>query len=278
MTILEKIVAAKREEVAELKRREDPGTLIARASANPSVLDFPAALRGARPRQKEAGAPPAPVHIIAEIKRKSPSKGEFPWHGDVGRQATDYEAGGARAISVVTDGPFFGGSAEMLRQVKATVSLPVLQKDFLVDPFQIGYARALGADAVLLIAAVLPGGELDDMIGRAAEAGLNTLVEVFDETEFARAERAGAVVVGVNNRDLRNFSVDHGRTLRLLPLYGEQQVAVAESGFHTHGDITGLLEAGVDAFLIGEALMTAADPARHLRMLRGVPDSSADTA
>ncbi|HUJ75599.1 MAG TPA: indole-3-glycerol phosphate synthase TrpC, partial [bacterium] len=159
--ILQRIVEKKREELAVRKAalplarvREQAGVVMAQAP----TLDFTAALRGARPRGR-GGA----VRVIAEIKRRSPSKGEFPWHGDVPRQARAYERGGAACISVVTDGPFFGGNEDMLRQAKAAAGLPVLQKEFLVEPWQVHQARAIGADAVLLIAAILPGGLLGEL-------------------------------------------------------------------------------------------------------------------
>jgi indole-3-glycerol phosphate synthase len=264
--ILQTIVARKREEVAALKRAHPLAALRDQAAARPPALDFAGALRGPRPR----GAVGAPVHIIAELKRRSPSKGVFPWHGDVERQVRAYERGGAKAVSVVTDGPFFGGSPALLGQVKAAVTLPVLQKEFLLEPVQALYARALGADACLLIAAILPGGLLEEMIGAVREAGLGALVEVTGEAELERAARAGAVVIGVNNRDLRTFTLDTARTERLLPRYRDDQVCIAESGIHTPEDIARLLTAGVDGFLIGEALMTAPDPEAHLRRLRGV--------
>ena len=265
--ILERIVAAKREEVAALMRGRSLADVRAEALDAPPVLDFNAALRGARPRG--SGRLGRGVRVIAELKCRSPSKGEFAWHGDVARQVRDYEHGGASAVSVVTDGPFFGGSADLLRQVKAEVALPVLQKDFLLEPWQVHSARVLGADACLLIAAILPGAQLGAMLDAAREAGLHTLVEVVDEAELARASAAGAVVVGVNNRDLKTFTVDPGRTERLLPSYRDDQVCIAESGIHAPGDVDRLLRAGVDGFLIGEALMTAPDPAAHLRALRG---------
>ena len=261
--ILDKIVSKKREEVAAWKAERSLEQVREAALAAVPALDFTNALRGPRPRGSGAEA-----NVIAEIKRRSPSKGEFPWHGDVTRQARDYQRGGASAISVVTDGPFFGGHTDMLLEVKAAVGVPVLQKEFLLEPWQVFHARALGADACLLIAAILPGGLLAEMLAAAREAAIHTLVEVVDEEEFARADAAGAVVVGVNNRDLKTFTVDPARTERLLPLYGDHQVCIAESGIQTPEDVAGLLRAGVDGFLIGEALMTAEDPAAHLRALR----------
>jgi indole-3-glycerol phosphate synthase len=261
--ILNRIVEKKREEVAERKRALPMPDVRGEARRQPPTRDFTEALRGARPRGTGRA-----VNVIAEIKRKSPSKGEFPWHGDVARQARAYQDGGAKAVSVVTDGPFFGGSPEMLREARRAVTLPVIQKEFVIEPWQVLFARALGADAVLLIAACLPGGLLADLLGLARTLGLHTLVEVTDEAEFKRADDAGAVVIGVNNRDLRTFEVDPARTERLLPLFRESQVAVCESGIHTPADAARMLRAGVDAFLIGEALMTAPDPAAQLKQLR----------
>jgi len=264
--ILQRIVAAKRAEVAGLKA-ELP---LARARAQAEeaaraapARDFTAALKAARPRGTGSA-----VHVIAEIKRKSPSKGEFPWRGDAAAQARAYQRGGARCISAVTDGPFFGGSEALLREVRAAQGLPVLQKDFFLEAWQVYRARALGADAILLIAACLQGGALQELAALAQEVGLHALVEVVDEAEFRRADDAGAVLIGVNNRDLRNFAVDPARTERLMPLYRDDQVAVCESGIHSPDDVARMLRAGVDGFLIGEALMTASDPAAHLQALR----------
>jgi indole-3-glycerol phosphate synthase len=264
--ILRRIVAGKRLEVERLQRSLPLAEVRARAGDAPPVRDFAGALRGTRPRGRR---PAQGANIIAELKRRSPSKGAFPWHGDVARQVRDYERGGARAVSVVTDGPFFGGAPELVAEVKAAVGLPVLQKEFLLEPWQVFHSRVLGADACLLIAAILPGGLLGEMLAAAREAGLHTLVEVVDAPELQRASAAGALVVGVNNRDLTTFRVDPGRTERLLPLYSDDQVCVAESGIRTPGDVERLVRAGVDGFLIGEALMTASDPADHLRALRG---------
>ena len=264
-TILDQIMAAKREEVSRLKRQLPLEQVRDQASAMPPGLDFAGALRGTRPRSAGGSA----VNIIAEVKRGSPSKGTFDWHGDGARQARAYEAGGARAVSVVTDGPFFQGSVELLQTVKEAIGLPVIQKEFLLEPYQVHYARSIGADACLLIGACLPGGLLGEMIALAKEVGIATLVEVVTEEEVARALAGGAEVVGVNNRDLRTFETNPEHTLSLLPAIGEAPVAVTESGIHTRADVERMLAAGVDAFLIGEALMVAADPTAHLRVLRG---------
>jgi indole-3-glycerol phosphate synthase len=267
--ILQRIVAKKREEVGALQRAQPLECLMDRVQGLPPALDFTEAMRGARPRG--TGRLGGRVNIIAEIKLRSPSKGAFRWHGDAVRQAHDYEAGLAAATSVVTDGPFFGGSTELLRKVKSATELPVLQKEFLLEPWQVYYARALGADACLLIAAILPGEALAHMLETARQAGIHTLVEVVDAEEHRRATEAGAVVIGVNNRDLKTFTVDPRRTEALVPLYRDDQVCVAESGIRTAADVAHLLQAGVDGFLIGESLMTAPNPVAHLRALRGVP-------
>jgi len=262
--ILSQIVAKKREEIAALKAGLPLERLRDLARQAAPALDFAAALRGPRPRGRGREA-----NIIAEIKLRSPSHGEFPWQGDPVRQARAYEQGGAKAISVVTDGPFFGGSAALLQTVKGATALPVLQKEFVLEAYQIHYARSLGADAVLLIARLLPGTLLGELVGLAREVGLATLVELVDREELERATAAGAAVIGVNNRDLRTFRTDVAHTLELLPHFAAEQVAVTESGIHTRADVERMLRAGADAFLIGEALMVAPDPAALLKTLRG---------
>ena len=264
--ILSQIVQDKREEIGALRRRLPLTQVRDEAAARPAALPFAPALRNARPRGTGHD-----VKIISELKLRSPSKGVFTWHGDVARQVTDYVRGGAKAISVVTDATHFGGSPELLKQVKARVNVPVLQKEFLLEPYQVHFARSLGADAALLIAAILGGGLLAEMVGLAREIGLSTLVEVVDEAEFERASGAGAEVIGVNNRDLRTFTVDLDRTLRLVPLCRDEHVLIAESGIHGRAEVERLMMGGVDGFLIGEALMTAAHPAEMLTALRGVP-------
>lgn len=262
--ILEQIVAAKREEIAAIKREEPLEKLRETAGQAAPVLDFAGALRGNRPRGSGRE-----VNIIAELKRRSPSKGDFPWHGDVPRQIRAYEAGGASAISVLTDGPYFGGSPQLLREIKSMCRLPVMQKEFVLEPYQIYFARALGADALLLIARILPGGLLEELAGLARVVGIAALVEVVDAAELERATAAGAAVIGVNNRDLSTFETDPAHTLELLPQFSDDQIVITESGIHTRADVERMLEGGVDGFLIGEALMVAPDAAAHLRELRG---------
>ncbi len=262
--ILAQIVAKKREEITA-RKKELPLERVREAALElPPVRDFPGAFEGRRPRGSGRE-----VNIIAEIKRRSPSQGAFSWHGDAARQAQAYERGGAKAVSVLTDGPYFGGSPELLRQVRQATGLPVLQKEFLLEPYQVHYARFLGADAVLLIARLLPGGLLGELVALAGEVGIATLVEVVDRDELERATAGGARLIGVNNRDLRTFKTDPAHTLALLPHFRDDQAAISESGIHTRQDVESLLKAGVDGFLIGKALMVAPDPAAHLRLLRG---------
>ena len=210
------------------------------------------------------------LSVIAEIKRRSPSRGELAAGLDPVRQASCYEAGGAAAVSVLTDPDFFDGSLEDLTSVRRTVELPVLRKDFIVHPAQVWESRAAGADALLLIVAALDDTELTALVTEAAEAGLEALVEVHTLEEIHRAEAAGARIVGVNNRDLKTFRVDLGTAESLAPHLGSFAVTVAESGVLGVGDARRMADAGYDAVLVGEGLVTASDPAAFLAELGGV--------
>jgi len=209
------------------------------------------------PRRSLAGAlsrPGGPRRIIAEVKRRSPSVGLIADIPDPGALAQRYQAQGAAAISVLTNGPHFGGSLADLEAVRAAVELPVLRKEFIVDPFQLDEAVAAGADAVLLIAAVLGRG-LRRMLSTATDAGLEVLVEVHDEAELTLALEAGARIVGINNRDLRTFVVDLAVTERLAPKVSSSVILVAESGVKSHDDMRRLEAVGVSNFLVGEFLV-----------------------
>jgi indole-3-glycerol phosphate synthase len=215
----------------------------------------------------EAIARPGRVNVIAEHKRRSPSRGairEDLLPADVARR---YEAAGAAAISVLTDEAFFGGRLAHLEDVRAASRLPVLRKDFVLDPWQVWEARAAGADAVLLIVAALTDLELGGLLSVAREAGMDALVEVHDRGELDRALAAGARVVGVNNRDLKTLAVSLDTALALGPVIPDDVVAVAESGLRTGADLARLRGAGFDAFLVGEHLMSAPDPGEALRAL-----------
>lgn len=257
--ILAKILAQKRLEIAAL----DTLGLRRAAEAAPAPRDFLAAL--ARRRNG------LPVALIAELKRASPSKGILAPHLDLFQVADIYAENGAAAISVLTDEKFFLGSLETLRQLRNTQHLPLLRKDFIIDPSQIYEARAAGADAILLIAAALPGNtHFADLHACARELGLTALVEVHNEAETERALKIpGLQLVGINNRNLSSFEVSLSVTERLRPLIPAEISVVAESGIFSAEDVARLAKANVDAILVGEALVTAPDIAAKVRELSG---------
>jgi indole-3-glycerol phosphate synthase len=256
VSVLERILAAKRLEVERLRR--DPGEpgLLAAAREGSPPRGFGRALREA-----------APPRVIAEFKRASPSRGKIASEADAGRVAAAYAAAGAAALSVLTDAPFFGGSLEDLGRAREACSLPVLRKDFLIDPIQAVEARAAGADAILLIVAALDDARLRDLLQTAEDLGLDALVEVHRAEELERALEAEAEIVGINNRDLNTFRTDVAVTRALLPRAAGRTV-VSESGLRDAATLHDLAAAGVHAFLIGEALMRNADPGAALRALR----------
>jgi indole-3-glycerol phosphate synthase len=206
--------------------------------------------------------------VIAEIKRKSPSKGDLNPHLDPVRLAKTYESAGASCMSVLTDHQFFGGSVDDLQAARAATQLPVLRKDFTVSLQDVCDARLMGADCVLLIVAALSLGELRDMHTLATEIGLDVLVETHDEAEIEQALEVDARMIGVNQRDLKTFEVDHQRAVRVAPLIPEGVLKVAESGVRHEHDAAHLREAGYDAILVGETLVVAGDPAATLASLR----------
>ena len=237
----------------------DAGALMARALARPPARDLVAALRDG------AGTPA----VIAEVKRASPSAGAIDTDADASPIATAYAAGGAAAISVLTEPHHFAGSLLDLEAVRTAVAIPVLRKDFLIDPAQVIEARAFGADAVLLIAASLPGAQLLAMLRACEDVGMAGLVETHADGDLERALEAGAAVVGVNARDLETLAVDVDRAMRQLERVPEDRIAVLESGVSTRAQARAAAEAGASAILVGESLMRAADPAGMVRMLRG---------
>ena len=256
MNILETIVAQKRIEVAALpERRIAAGDLSDAMLERSERRDFLAALRV--PRRGD-------VALIAEVKKASPSKGVICPDFDPVRIAREYEAAGASCLSVLTDEKFFQGSLDYLRQIREAVKLPLLRKDFIIDERQILEAIEWGADAILLIVAILDDQQLRDYQSLAAAAGLAVLVEVHDEAELDRALAAGAQLVGVNNRDLKSFKVDLGTTERLAQnlwatAEGKSRLLVAESGIHTRADVERLKACGSGAILVGESLMRGGD-------------------
>jgi indole-3-glycerol phosphate synthase len=229
-------------------------------------VDLPAAIPAARGFARALSRPG--ISLIAEVKKASPSKGVIRADFHPAEIARAYEAAGASAISVLTDEPHFQGKLAYLDEVRAAVGLPLLRKDFIIHPAQI--IEAVGrADAVLLIVAALSPAELRAYLDLAAACGLDTLVEVHDRTELEVALESGAPTIGINNRDLRTFVVDVDTTLRLLPHIPDDRIVVSESGIKTHAQVAMLEEAGVDAVLVGEALMARADIAAATRELLG---------
>jgi len=290
-TVLDDIVSWNRVELARRRERVPLPELEARAAREPAPRDFAGALRpnppapfpagegGERsaplppraegPRQGRrgvGGSGPSP-RLIAEAKKASPSKGLLAANFDPARLAREYAAGGAAAISVLTEPHFFQGDPAYLAMAKRAAPLPALRKDFLFDPYQVVEARALGADAVLLIVAILDGGLLGEMLALAGSLGMAALVEVHDAAEVDRALAAGARIVGVNNRDLRTFEVDLETTRRLRALLPPECLVVSESGIHSRADVARLREWGVHAMLVGESLVRAGDVAAKVREL-----------
>lgn len=259
-SVLDEIVRGVREDLAE-RRRDLPAEAVREAAlAAPPALDV---LSQLRPRAEG-------VHVIAEVKRRSPSKGRLSDIPDPASLATAYAAGGASAISVLTERRRFGGSLDDLAAVRAAVDVPVLRKDFLVEEDQVWEARAHGADLVLLIVAALGDDQLSALLDLTRSLGMEALVEAHDEAEAARAVAAGATILGINARDLRTLEVDTGTFGRVAPTVPEGPVLVAESGVSGPADVAAYAGAGAHAVLVGEALVTGNDPAGAVRSFRVV--------
>lgn len=258
-TVLDRIIATKREEIAPLKASvPDKVLLMERALAMPATRGFRRAIEAAGP----------PCALIAEIKKASPSKGVIRADFDPASIAKSYEEGGATCLSVLTDVTYFQGSPDYLQQVRSAVSLPLLRKDFTIDPIQIYEARVLGADAILLIvAAVRSVARLAELRTVAESLGMDALVEVHDAEELEIALSSGATLIGVNNRNLHDFSVDLGTFGTLANHFGDGVTAVAESGILTNEDVRTVVQAGADAILVGEALMRQSDIAAATKQL-----------
>ena len=264
-TILDSIVAAKRDEVARRKAETPQAELERRIVSLPVPLNLSGALWGDE------------VRLIAEVKKASPSKGLLRADFDPQALARSYEANGAAAVSVLTD-HHFQGTVEHLSEVKNAVGIPVLRKDFVTDPYQVYEARAYGADALLLIVAVLDGPRLRELLAEAAGLWLQCLVEVHDRAELEEALDAGAEVIGVNNRDLHTFHTDVRVTEELAHLVPRGKILVSESGISARGDLLRLGRMGVHAVLVGEALVTSQDPGARVRELLGQAASTPGTA
>lgn len=254
---LDRIIAAHRAAAERDDRNLDD--LVARAGSFGPTRGFATRLR------RDSGESLA---VIAEIKRRSPSKGDLHPDLDPAALARAYETAGASCISVLTDESFFGGSVDDLRMARGAVGIPVLRKDFTVGPRDVCDARLMGADCLLLIVAALDPGELRSLHDLALDLGLDVLVETHDEAEIERALAVGARIIGVNQRDLRTFEVDHDRALRVVGSMPPEVIKVAESGVRGASDAASLRSAGYDAVLVGETLLVSDDPGSTLRMLR----------
>ena len=256
MTVLDTIVAHKRDEVATRRAALGDAELAARIATASAPRGFRAALET------------APGHaLIAEVKKASPSKGLIRADFDPPAHARAYQAGGAACLSVLTDERFFQGADDYLVAARSAVSIPVIRKDFMVDPWQAAESRALGADAILLIVAALDDMALAEIEAAAIEQGMDVLVEVHDEAELERALKLRSRLIGCNNRDLRDFSVDVTRSYRLKALVPADCTFVAESGLSTRADLEAMAAHGVRCFLIGEALMRQPDVEAATRLL-----------
>ena len=265
-TILDEIVAAKKTELASQKKAVPLELLLEQISAQPASINFADALRGDS------------IRLIAEVKKASPSRGLLCPDFDPVRLADAYTSNGAAAISVLTD-PRFQGELEHISQIKqsgASREAPVLRKDFIFDPYQVYEARAIGADALLLIVSILTSEQLSELLNLSQRLAMQCLVEVHDEPELDLALAAGAQVIGINNRDLRTFRTDLSVTLNLAPRLPRGKILVSESGINSPDHLRQLAAVGVNAVLVGEALVTATDVAAKVRELSGSAVASGD--
>ena len=256
-TILHKILARKREEVAARRPRNSLASLEQRIAEQTAVRGFAAAIA--------ARAVAGQAAVIAEVKKASPSKGVIRADFQPAQIAASYQRGGAACLSVLTDVDFFQGSDAYLQQARAACELPVLRKDFTVDPYQVIEARAIGADAVLLIVAALEQEQMRELAHTAAEVGVDLLVEVHDRAELERALELETPLIGINNRDLHSFETRLETTLELLPYIPADRQVVTESGIHSAEDVASMRNHQVHGFLVGEAFMRADEPGEKLR-------------
>ncbi len=255
MTVLDRILAQKAEELADRRRKRPLADLRAAAEHAAPTRGFAAAVKRRNPA------------VIAEMKKASPSRGVIREYFDPATIARSYEAAGAACLSVLTDETFFQGADGHLAKAKASAGLPVLRKDFVIDEYQVFEARELDADCILLIAAVLDPGQVASFSEIAGELGLDVLVEVHGARELDDALRSAPALLGINNRDLRTFDTSLDTTLSLLAQVPEGTTVVTESGIRTREDVRRMRDAGVRAFLVGEAFMRTGDPGRALREL-----------
>lgn len=256
--ILDQIVADKKEEIARRQRRVSLAEFRTRAESVVPARDFAGALRGEN------------IALVAEIKRASPSRGELSADANPLRVAQTYAANGAAAISVLTDKKYFHGTPNDLKGVRVAVDVPILRKDFIIDEYQVYESRALQADAILLIVRILTDAQLRDYLALTHSLTMHALVEIHDEADLARALNADANIIGINNRNLADFTVDLATTERLAPRIPKEKIIVAESGVFTRADVERCARAGADAVLVGEALMKAQDVGAKVKELASV--------
>jgi indole-3-glycerol phosphate synthase len=257
--ILNKILARKKEEIIDRSARISLQVIRKRAEAEVSSRGFIRALQQLIDQGKSA--------VIAEIKKASPSKGVLRENFDPVAIAKSYEQGGAACLSVLTDKDYFQGADDYLLQARQACALPVLRKDFMIDPYQVYEARALGADCILLIVSALEDEQLSDLLQLASSLKMDVLVEVHDASEMQRALATPAALIGVNNRNLRTFETSLDTTLKMLSDFPDDRMLVTESGIHTRDDVIHMREQGVHAFLVGEAFMKADEPGKKLAEL-----------
>jgi indole-3-glycerol phosphate synthase len=259
MTILDRIVEDKRQEISDAEER------VPLAQLKDRIAETTWQSRGFYHRLKRPG--PGGVNIIAEVKRASPSKGSISADLDAAACAADYEQGGAAAISVLTDAPYFKGCLEDLEQVRSAVDLPVLRKEFIVSEYQVYESRAAGADAILLIARILTPQQLSDLLSLTHQLGMDALVEIHSEEDYTAAHQAGSQLIGINNRNLATFDTDIRTAMNLANLLVPGEVPVAASGISSREDIVNNLDQGVFTFLIGESLVRSVDRVDFLKQL-----------
>ncbi|MGB1011427.1 MAG: indole-3-glycerol phosphate synthase TrpC [Thiolinea sp.] len=257
--ILEKILTTKREEIAERSQHTSLETLKIRAATASEPRGFLAAMQNKIAQGQAA--------VIAEIKKASPSKGIIRPNFDPPAIADSYEQGGAACLSILTDAQYFQGHEDYLQAARAACSLPVIRKDFIIDPYQVYEARAINADCILLIVAALDDEQLNDLYRLATELGMDVLIEAHDQAELERALALNAPLIGINNRNLRTFDTSLSTSIDLLPMVPDSTLLVTESGIHTREDVALMRENNIHAFLVGEAFMRADDPGSELHNL-----------